>query len=102
MIPQPRHSPPGRHAAGRQPRIFNELRLIAFLRRRFRESSATYQKRARIHEIASGGQFIGGWATRKVDRFGVGVEDEMLVVDTTKFHQFDRNSTGWADANVPL
>jgi Rieske Fe-S protein len=48
------------------------------------------------------GQFIGGRATRNMDRLGVRLEGDMLVVDLSMFYQSDKNPTGWAAANVAL
>ncbi|HXD73885.1 MAG TPA: Rieske (2Fe-2S) protein [Vicinamibacterales bacterium] len=48
------------------------------------------------------GQFIDGRATRNMDRLGVRVESDMLVVDTSKFYKSDKNPAGWAAATVAL
>lgn len=48
------------------------------------------------------GVFIGGRATRNMDRFGVHVENEMLVVDVSRFYESDKNPAGWAAATVAL
>jgi nitrite reductase/ring-hydroxylating ferredoxin subunit len=48
------------------------------------------------------GIFTSGRATRNMDRLGVRLEDNMLVVDLNKFFQSDKNSAGWAAAVVAL
>jgi nitrite reductase/ring-hydroxylating ferredoxin subunit len=48
------------------------------------------------------GVFTSGRATRNMDRLGVRREDEMLVVDVSKFYQSDKNPAGWAAAVVML
>ena len=48
------------------------------------------------------GTFIGGRATRNMDRLGVRLEDNMLVVDLSKFYRSDKDSTGWAAATVTV
>ena len=48
------------------------------------------------------GQFIDGRATRNMDRLGVRVEADMLVVDTKKFYKSDKDPAGWAAATVAL
>jgi len=48
------------------------------------------------------GQFIDGRATRNMDRLGVRVESEMLVVDVKKFYKSDKDPAGWAAATVAL
>ena len=49
-----------------------------------------------------GGQFIGGRATRHMDRLGVRVDSNMLVVDVSKFYRSDKDPSGWAAATVAL
>ena len=46
------------------------------------------------------GQFIDGRATRHMDRLGVRVEADMLVVDVNKFYRSDKDAAGWAAATV--
>jgi nitrite reductase/ring-hydroxylating ferredoxin subunit len=48
------------------------------------------------------GQFIDGRATRHMDRLGVRVEDNMLVVDVNKFYRSDKDAAGWAAATVAI
>jgi len=48
------------------------------------------------------GIFTTGRATRNMDRLGVRREDDMLVVDVSKFFQSDKNPAGWAAAMVAL
>jgi Rieske Fe-S protein len=48
------------------------------------------------------GTFIGGRATRNMDRLGVSVENNMLIVDLSKFYRSDKDSAGWAAATVAL
>jgi nitrite reductase/ring-hydroxylating ferredoxin subunit len=48
------------------------------------------------------GIFTSGRATRNMDRLGVRREDDMLVVDVSKFFQSDKNPAGWAAAVVAL
>ena len=48
------------------------------------------------------GQFIDGRATRNMDRLGVRVETDMLVVDVKKFYKSDKDPAGWAAATVAL
>ncbi len=48
------------------------------------------------------GVFTTGRATRNMDRLGIRVEDNMLVVDLNKFYQSDKNPSGWAAATVAL
>ena len=48
------------------------------------------------------GTFIDGRATRNMDRLGVRLDDNMLVVDVNKFYKSDKDSTGWAAATVAL
>jgi nitrite reductase/ring-hydroxylating ferredoxin subunit len=48
------------------------------------------------------GQFIDGRATRNMDRLGVRLEDNMLVVDVNKFYRSDKDAAAWATATVAL
>jgi Rieske Fe-S protein len=48
------------------------------------------------------GQFIDGRATRNMDRLGVRVESDMLIVDVKKFYKSDKDPAGWAAATVAL
>ena len=48
------------------------------------------------------GQFIDGRATRHMDRLGVRVEDNMLVVDANAFFRSDKDPAALAAANVAL
>jgi Rieske Fe-S protein len=48
------------------------------------------------------GTFIDGRATRHMDRLGVRIEDDMLVVDLSKFYKSDKDPAGWAAANVAI
>jgi len=48
------------------------------------------------------GQFIDGRATRHMDRLGVRVEDNMLVVDLNKFYKSDKDPAGWAAATTAI
>jgi len=48
------------------------------------------------------GTFIGGRATRHMDRLGVRIEDNMLVVDLAKFYRSDKDPSGWTAATVTL
>jgi nitrite reductase/ring-hydroxylating ferredoxin subunit len=48
------------------------------------------------------GTFIDGRATRNMDRLGVRLDGNMLVVDLNQFYQSDKNPAGWAAANVAL
>ena len=48
------------------------------------------------------GIFIGGRATRNMDRLGVHLEDEILVVDLSRFYRSDKDPSGWAGATVAL
>jgi len=48
------------------------------------------------------GTFIGGRATRHMDRLGVRIEDNMLVVDLSKFYRSDKDPAGWTAATVTL
>jgi len=48
------------------------------------------------------GVFIDGRATRHMDRLGVRLDNNMLVVDVNKFYRSDKDPTGWAAATVAL
>jgi Rieske Fe-S protein len=48
------------------------------------------------------GVFTSGRATRNMDRLGIRLEDNMLVVDLNKFYKSDKNAEAWAAATVPL
>lgn len=48
------------------------------------------------------GTFIDGRATRHMDRLGVRLDDNMLVVDLNKFYKSDKDVAGWAAAAVAL
>ena len=48
------------------------------------------------------GIFTTGRATRNMDRLGIRLEDNMLVVDLNKFSQSDKNPAEWAAAVVAL
>lgn len=48
------------------------------------------------------GLFTTGRATRNMDRLGVRLEDNMLVVDVNQFFQSDKNPAGWAAATAVL
>ena len=48
------------------------------------------------------GIFTSGRATRNMDRLGIRLEENMLVVDLNKFYQSDKNPDGWAAATVAL
>jgi len=48
------------------------------------------------------GQFIDGRATRNMDRLGVRVADNMLVVDLNKFYRSDKDAAGWTAATVSV
>jgi nitrite reductase/ring-hydroxylating ferredoxin subunit len=48
------------------------------------------------------GIFTSGRATRNMDRLGIRLEDNMLVVDLNKFFQSDKNSAAWTAAIVAL
>jgi len=48
------------------------------------------------------GAFIDGRATRHMDRLGVRIDDNMLIVDLSKFYRPDKDPAGWAAANVAL
>jgi len=48
------------------------------------------------------GTFIGGRATRNMDRLGVRIEDNMLVVDLSKFYRSDKDPAAWNAAVVTI
>lgn len=48
------------------------------------------------------GVFTTGRATRNMDRLGIRLEDNMLVVDLNKFYKSDKNPEGWTSATVAL
>lgn len=48
------------------------------------------------------GTFIDGRATRHMDRLGVRLDNNMLVVDTSQFYRSDKDAAAWAAANVAL
>jgi nitrite reductase/ring-hydroxylating ferredoxin subunit len=48
------------------------------------------------------GIFIDGRATRHMDRLGVRLEDNMLVVDVNKFYKSDKDAAAWTAATVAL
>jgi len=48
------------------------------------------------------GTFIDGRATRHMDRLGVRLDSNMLVVDLNQFYRSDKDAAGWAAANVAL
>ena len=48
------------------------------------------------------GTFIDGRATRHMDRLGVRLDNNMLVVDLNQFYRSDKDAAGWAAANVAL
>src|SRR6476619_5699017 len=48
------------------------------------------------------GQFIDGRATRNMDRLGVRVDGDMLIVDVSKFYKSDKDPAAWAAATVAL
>src|SRR5215831_21351188 len=48
------------------------------------------------------GTFIDGRATRHMDRLGVRLDNNMLVVDLNQFFRSDKDAAAWAAANVPL
>ena len=48
------------------------------------------------------GIFTSGRATRNMDRLGVRLEDNMLVVDVSKSFQSDKDQAGCAAATVSL
>ena len=48
------------------------------------------------------GQFIDGRATRNMDRLGVRVDDNMLIVDVHKFYKSDKDPAAWAAATVAM
>jgi Rieske Fe-S protein len=48
------------------------------------------------------GVFMDGRATRHMDRLGVRLDGNMLVVDLNKFYRSDKDPAGWAAATVVL
>jgi nitrite reductase/ring-hydroxylating ferredoxin subunit len=48
------------------------------------------------------GTFIDGRATRNMDRLGVRLDDNMLLVDLNKFYKSDKDAAGWATATVAV
>jgi nitrite reductase/ring-hydroxylating ferredoxin subunit len=48
------------------------------------------------------GTFIDGRATRHMDRLGVRLDNNMLVVDLNQFYRSDKDAAAWAAANVAL
>jgi nitrite reductase/ring-hydroxylating ferredoxin subunit len=48
------------------------------------------------------GTFIDGRATRHMDRLGVRLDDNMLVVDVNKFYKSDKDAAGWTAATIAL
>ena len=48
------------------------------------------------------GVFIDGRATRHMDRLGVRLENNTLVVDLNKFYRSDKDPAGWSAATVAL
>ena len=46
------------------------------------------------------GAFIDGRATRHMDRLGVRLDANVLVVDLNKFYRSDKDAAGWAAASV--
>lgn len=48
------------------------------------------------------GVFIDGRATRHMDRLGVHLDGNTLVVDLNKFYRSDKDPIGWAAATVAL
>jgi Rieske Fe-S protein len=48
------------------------------------------------------GTFIDGRATRHMDRLGVRLDNNMLVVDLSQFYRSDKDAAAWAAANVAL
>ena len=53
------------------------------------------------HYLADG-LHVSGRATRNMDRLGVRVENDMLVVDVNKFYKSDKDPAGWAAATVAI
>ena len=45
---------------------------------------------------------MDGRATRHMDRLGVRLDGNMLVVDLNKFYRSDKDPAGWAAANIAL
>lgn len=48
------------------------------------------------------GEFISGRATRNMDRLGIRLDGQNIMVDVTKFYRQDKNPTEWAAAVVTL
>ena len=48
------------------------------------------------------GTFIDGRATRNMDRLGVRLDDNMLVVDVNKFYKSDKDAAAWTAATVAI
>jgi nitrite reductase/ring-hydroxylating ferredoxin subunit len=48
------------------------------------------------------GTFIDGRATRHMDRLGVRLDNNILVVDVSQFYRSDKDAAAWAAANVAL
>jgi Rieske Fe-S protein len=48
------------------------------------------------------GIFMDGRATRNMDRLGVRLDGNVLVVDLNKFYRSDKDAAGWAAAIVVL
>ena len=48
------------------------------------------------------GVFMDGRATRHMDRLGVRLDGNTLVVDLNKFYRSDKDAAGWAAATVAL
>ena len=48
------------------------------------------------------GTFIDGRATRHMDRLGVRLDNNMLVVDVSQFFRSDKDAAAWGAANVAL
>ena len=48
------------------------------------------------------GTFIDGRATRHMDRLGVRLDNNMLVVDVSQFYRSDKDAAAWTAANVAL
>jgi nitrite reductase/ring-hydroxylating ferredoxin subunit len=48
------------------------------------------------------GTFIDGRATRHMDRLGVRLDNNMVVVDLSQFYRSDKDAAAWAAANVAL
>ncbi len=48
------------------------------------------------------GVFMDGRATRNMDRLGVSLDGNMLIVDVNKFYRSDKDPAAWAAATVSL